>query len=140
MDVSRAPAGAPTSTWSKPVVPRRFTDRLPGYHAGLVPTRLDVMTRFSLSTKLLEYIHLGIPAIIPAIPTYLDYFPATSAWYFTPNSAPEAARVIAQFASADPAERVRRAREAQQHAARRLDPVRDAEVLRQVYRKLLNPP
>jgi glycosyltransferase involved in cell wall biosynthesis len=112
-------------------------ERLPGYHAGLVPTRLDVMTRFSLSTKLLEYIHLGIPAIIPAIPTYLDYFPATSAWYFTPNSASEAARAIARFASADPAERVRRAREAQQHAARRLDAVRDATVLKQIYQKLL---
>jgi len=115
-------------------------ERLPGYHAGLVPTRLDVMTHFSLSTKLLEYVHLGIPVIIPAIPTYLDYFPATAAWYFTPNSAPEAGRAIAQFASADPAERVRRAREAQEQAARRLDPARDAEVLRQVYRKLLSPP
>lgn len=110
---------------------------LPGYHAGLVPTRLDVMTRFSLSTKLLEYIHLGVPVIIPAIPTYLDYFPPTSAWYFTPNSATDAARAISEFASADPAERVRRAREAQENSGRRLDAVRDAEVLRQVYRNLL---
>ncbi|MEP7327316.1 MAG: glycosyltransferase [Gemmatimonadota bacterium] len=110
---------------------------LPAYHAGLVPTRLDVMTRFSLSTKLLEYIHFGIPVIIPAIPTYLDYFPAATAWYYAPNSATEAARAIAALATAEPAERVRRAREAQDCARRRLDPLRDAEKLRQVYRRLL---
>ncbi|PYP74130.1 MAG: hypothetical protein DMD41_03265 [Gemmatimonadetes bacterium] len=31
--------------------------------AGVVPTRLDGMTRYSLSMKLLEYVHLGLPVL-----------------------------------------------------------------------------
>lgn len=112
---------------------------LPGYDAGLVPTRLDGMTRFSLSTKLLEYIHLGLPVLVPAIPTYLRYFPEDTAWYFEPNSSQAIAGAIARFARATPAERIRRAEAAQAASSRELDPARDAAVLRNLYSELLAP-
>lgn len=92
-------------------------ERLPGYHAGLLPTRLDGMTRYSLSTKLLEYVHLGVPLIAARIPTYLEYFPPEAAWYFTPNDPADAARAIVEFARARPGERVERARAAQAASA-----------------------
>ena len=111
---------------------------LPQYDAGLVPTRLDGMTRFSLSTKLVEYIHLGLPVILPAIPTYLQYFPDDTAWYFAPNSAASIADAIAGFVQAEPAERVRRAEKAQARSTEQLDPARDATTLRNLYLELLN--
>jgi glycosyltransferase involved in cell wall biosynthesis len=114
-------------------------DLLPQYDAGLVPTRLDVMTRFSLSTKLLEYIHLGLPVIVPAIPTYLRYFPGNTAWYFEPDSPPAIAGAIEAFASATPEERIRRASEAQAVSTEKLDPARDATLLRNLYLELLGP-
>ncbi len=120
------------------IVPHHILrDLLPAYDAGLVPTRLDVMTRFSLSTKLLEYIHLGLPVIIPAIPTYLDYFPPACAWYFEPNSATDMARAIAKFVGAEPGERVQRAAAAQAASAAQLDPEVDAAVLKGLYEEML---
>jgi glycosyltransferase involved in cell wall biosynthesis len=115
-------------------------DLLPGYDAGLVPTRLDVMTRFSLSTKLLEYIHLGVPVIVPAIPTYLRYFPTETAWYFEPDNPAAMATAIAAFAGATPEERQRRARAAAVASREKLDPARDASLLRNLYLELLAQP
>ena len=120
-----------------PAPHQELRDILPRYHAGLVPTRLDVMTRFSLSTKLLEYIHLGLPVIVPAMPTYLEYFPDQTAWYFTPNSALDIAAAIGRFAEAAPEERVRRAAAAQAASISQLDPERDGALLRALYLELL---
>ena len=111
---------------------------LPAYHAGFLPTRLDEMTRYSLSTKLLEYVHLGIPLIAPRIPTYLEYFPETAAWYFTPNDAMDAARAIVEFARATPAERIARASRAQQ-ALEGLTWEEEGKRLRGIYEELLGP-
>lgn len=120
-----------------PVPHDQLREILPRYDAGLVPTRLDVMTRFSLSTKLLEYIHLGLPVIVPAMPTYLEYFPDQTAWYFAPNSAPDIAAAVARFAKATPDERVRRAAAAQSASTEQLDPERDGAILRALYLELL---
>jgi len=109
---------------------------LPLYHAGFLPTRLDAMTRYSLSTKLLEYVHLGIPLIAPRIPTYLEYFPETAAWYFTPNDATDAARAIVEFASATPAERIARTAAAQR-ALEGLTWEEEGAKLRAIYSELL---
>ncbi len=114
----------------------QLRDRLVSYHAGLVPTRLNVMTRYSLSTKLLEYIHLGIPLIAPRIPTYLEYVPEECAWYFEPGRADDASRAIAAFAAAPPAERVARAERAQAALASLTWPA-EAARLRELYRELL---
>ena len=109
---------------------------LPTYHAGFLPTRLDGMTRYSLSTKLLEYVHLGVPLIAPRIPTYLDYFPEGTAWYFTPNDPVDAARAIVEFAHAAPDERIARASRAQRSMAE-LTWAREAKKLRDIYAELL---
>ncbi|HEU4829197.1 MAG TPA: glycosyltransferase [Gemmatimonadales bacterium] len=112
-------------------------ERLPGYHAGLLPTRLDLMTQYSLSTKLLEYVHFGIPLVAARLPAYLEYFPANAAWYFEPNDAGAAGRAIAAFAAATPAERCARARSAQE-AMRDLSWERESEKLKRIYEALLN--
>jgi glycosyltransferase involved in cell wall biosynthesis len=122
------------------VVPHhQLRETLTRYDAGLVPTRLDRMTRFSLSTKLVEYIHLGLPILLPSIPTYLRYFPNDTAWYFEPNSGTAISDAIARFVGATPAERVRRAEGAQLASMRELNPDRDAAALKNLYEQLLGP-
>lgn len=111
-------------------------ERLPGYHAGLLPTRLDAMTRYSLSTKLLEYVHLGVPIIAARIPTYLEYFPERAAWYFEPNDPVDAARAIVEFAGASAEERVSRARAAQEASAG-LTWAAEAQRLQELYAELM---
>ena len=111
-------------------------ERLPGYDGGLLPTRLDRMTQYSLSTKLLEYVHFGIPLIAARIPAYLEYFPADAAWYFEPNDADAAGRAIVAFAASAPAERIARARRAQQ-ATSDLSWESEADTLKGIYRELL---
>lgn len=109
---------------------------LPTHDAGLITTRLDGMTRYSLSTKLLEYVHLGIPVIAPRIPTYLRYFPEEAFHYFTPGDAADAARAIGALAASDPAARIARARAAQAAMAG-LDWATEAGRLRALYDELL---
>ncbi|HET8633221.1 MAG TPA: glycosyltransferase [Gemmatimonadales bacterium] len=110
---------------------------LPTYHAGFLPTRLDRMTQYSLSTKLLEYVHLGIPLIAPRIPTYLRYFPEGCATYFTPGDAADAARAIRHFRGMSAEARVAQARAAQ-HAIAGLTWPAEAARLQAIYEELLD--
>src|SRR5438128_1264555 len=102
----------------QPRVPQaELPARLGGCDAGLVPTRLDGMTRYSLSNKLLEYMHLGLPVLAARLPSYAHYLPADAAWYWAPNDPADLARAIAELAAATPAERLARARRAQEALA-----------------------
>ncbi|HEX6089211.1 MAG TPA: glycosyltransferase [Gemmatimonadales bacterium] len=61
---------------------------------GIVPLRRDSFTDLLLSMKLLEYVRLGIPAIVTRTPTLSHYFPA-DAVTFVDEHTPEAwARAI----------------------------------------------
>lgn len=82
--------------------------RLGRCDAGVVPTRLDAMTQYSLSNKLLEYVHLGLPVLAARLPSYGSYFADDAAWYWTPGDPGDLARAIAEFATSAPAERRRR--------------------------------
>jgi glycosyltransferase involved in cell wall biosynthesis len=117
----------------------RLQRELPTFDAGLIPTRLDGMTHYSLSTKLLELFHLGIPAIAARIPTYVAYFPDNCAWYFTPNDPSSAATAIKAFASASEDQRRDRAMGARAVAERRGWPA-EAARLATIYRELLSQP
>ncbi len=110
---------------------------LPTFHAGFLPTRLDGMTQYSLSTKLLEYVHLGIPVIAPRIPTYLRYFPDGCATYFTPGDTGDAARAIGRFRAMSAEARVAQARAAQQAIAGLTWPA-EAARLHAIYEELLD--
>jgi glycosyltransferase involved in cell wall biosynthesis len=87
--------------------------RLSRCDAGVVPTRLDAMTRYSLSNKLLEYVHLGLPILAARLPSYRHYLAEDTAWYWTPGDPADFARAIGELASAPPGEPLARARRAQ---------------------------
>jgi len=112
--------------------------RLSQFDAGVVPTRLDAMTRYSLSNKLLEYVHLGLPILAARLPSYRHYLPENTAWYWTPGDPADFARAIGEYASAPPDERRARAGRAQQALAGIAWPV-ERERLIAVYRELLAP-
>ena len=110
---------------------------LPRFHAGIVPTRLNGMTRYSLSTKLLEYVQLGLPVLAADLPSYREYFGDDTLWFWTAGDADSLARTIATFLASDPAERARRITGAQQ----RLAPLAwdaQARVLLTAYAELLD--
>ncbi len=112
--------------------------RLGGCDAGLVPTRLDGMTRYSLSNKLLEYVHLGVPVLAARLPSYAHYLPENAAWYWVPNDPADLARAIGEFAAAPSPERLARARRAQEGLGSIAWPG-ERERLLAAYRELLRP-
>jgi glycosyltransferase involved in cell wall biosynthesis len=101
-------------TFESPVPPSALRNRLSRVDAGIVPTRLDGMTRYSLSNKLLEYVHLGVPLMAARLPSYAEYLSEDAAWFWTPDDPDSFAAAIAQFAAAAPGERQMRATRAQE--------------------------
>ncbi len=57
---------------------------------GYVGMLCDLM----LSNKLMEYVALGIPAVVARWPTYEHYFPADTVTYFKPGDADDLARAL----------------------------------------------
>jgi glycosyltransferase involved in cell wall biosynthesis len=92
-------------TFEAPIPQRALRERLSRADAGIVPTRLNVMTRFSLSNKLLEYVHLGIPLLAARLPSYERYLGEDAAWYWGPGDPEDLARAIHRLATAPPEQR-----------------------------------
>jgi glycosyltransferase involved in cell wall biosynthesis len=66
----------------------RLVTRLNHAGLGIVPLRRDPITDVMLPTKLMEYVRLGIPALVTWTPTVARYFPPDTVTYlddFTPN-------------------------------------------------------
>lgn len=96
-----------------PIPSHALRDRLTRADAGIVPTRLDAMTRYSLSNKLLEYVHLGVPVLAAGLPSYAAYLRNEAAWFWTPGDPESLATAIKRFAEASSEERRARAGRAQ---------------------------
>lgn len=84
-------------------------------HLGIVPTLRDPFTELLLPVKLLEYVHMGLPAVAPRLPVIERYFDDTELEFFQPGSAASLAEAISAVC-ADPTS----ARDRAQRAARRL--------------------
>ncbi len=123
-------------TFEAPIPQRALRDRLSRVDAGIVPTRLDGMTRYSLSNKLLEYVHLGMPVLAARLPSYANYLGEQSAWYWTPNDPADLARAIGRLAAASTEERNGRAERAQHNLEAIAWPHERARLIA-VYRELL---
>ena len=64
-------------------------ERLALAHIGVVQTSRTKMNRYALSTKLFEYVAVGIPVVCAGLPTIREYFGPTS----SSSSSPEMLRI-----------------------------------------------
>jgi glycosyltransferase involved in cell wall biosynthesis len=72
---------------------------LSGAHIGVVPTLRDAFTELLLPVKLMEYVHLGIPAVASRLPAIERYFGANEITFFEPGSPASLAAAIRQVAA-----------------------------------------
>ena len=84
-------------------------------HIGVVPTLRDDFTELLLPVKLLEYIHMGLPAVASRLPVIERYFDSTQVRFAEPGDSDQIASEI-EATIADPAA----ARERAVNAATRL--------------------
>lgn len=119
-----------------PISQARLRERLGRCGAGIVPTRLDGMTRYSLSTKLLEYVHLGIPVLAARLPSYQRYFDENALWYWEPGNPADLARALRELASASAPQRLERTRRAREALAG-ISWARERDTLLAAYAELL---
>jgi glycosyltransferase involved in cell wall biosynthesis len=80
---------------------------------GVIPNRPTRLNRFALSSKLLEYVALGIPVVVARLETLAAHFSDDEVTFFTPGDAGSLAEAIAWIAEhpLEAREKVDRARE-----------------------------
>lgn len=61
--------------------------RVNGASVGVIPNLPTPLNRFALSSKLFEYVVLGVPVISAALPTIQEYFSGDEILFFEPGSA-----------------------------------------------------
>jgi glycosyltransferase involved in cell wall biosynthesis len=91
---------------------RDVLERVNGASVGVIPNLPTRLNKFALSSKLFEYVLLGIPVVSAALPTIQEYFSSDEVRFFEPGSADSLAEALLAV-SRDPegaAARVKRAR------------------------------
>ena len=67
-------------------------------HIGVVPNRSNIFTDGILPTKLLEYVAMGIPAIVSRTPGVAEYFDDQMVFFVEPGSAKELQEALVALA------------------------------------------
>jgi glycosyltransferase involved in cell wall biosynthesis len=92
---------------------RKALERVNGATVGVVPNLPTPLSQFALSSKLLEYVALGVPVICADLPTIREYFSSDEIQYFEPGNPDALADAVLRIAqnpkaAAARAERARR--------------------------------
>ena len=90
-----------------------------GASAGVVPNRPIALNQFALSSKLFEYVALGIPAVVADLPTLKEHFSDDEVRFFPAGATDGLAAALADVVG-NPAAAARRA----EHARRRYEKYR----------------
>lgn len=61
---------------------------------GVVPTRRDRFTDTIMATRLLEYVHMGVPTVVSRTATTAEYFTDDMVAYFEPDDPADLARQV----------------------------------------------
>jgi glycosyltransferase involved in cell wall biosynthesis len=81
----------------------------------VIPNRPSRLNRYALSSKLLEYVELGIPVAAAGLPTLREHFTDDEVLFFTPGDADALAAALLAIAR-DPAVAQTRAMAARRRA------------------------
>jgi glycosyltransferase involved in cell wall biosynthesis len=76
--------------------------RVSSASVGVIPNRPTRLNRYALSSKLLEYVELGIPAAVAGLPTLREHFDDDEVLFFTPGDSSALAESLRAIAR-DPA-------------------------------------
>ena len=95
------------------VAAERALAQVAGASCGVIPNRPTELNRFALSTKLFEYLALGLPVVVSGLETLTAHFGPDEVTFFTPGDAGSLAQALTWVAShpAEAAARTERARE-----------------------------
>ena len=93
--VARREAPGRVDLESAPVPLELIPDELQRANLGVVPTLRDEFTEHLLPVKLLEYVHMGLPAVAPRLPVIERYFDDSQVRYFMPGSVDDLSAAIA---------------------------------------------
>jgi glycosyltransferase involved in cell wall biosynthesis len=69
-----------------------------GASCGVIPNRRSRLNRFALSSKLLEYVALGIPVVVARLETLATHFSPDEVTFFEPDDPQSLAEAIAWVA------------------------------------------
>lgn len=90
--------------------------RVAGASCGVIPNRRSRLNRFALSSKLLDYVTLGIPVVVARLETLAAHFSPDEVTFFEPDDVDSLAEAIAWVA-----EHPTEAREKTERARRRAE-------------------
>jgi glycosyltransferase involved in cell wall biosynthesis len=72
--------------------------RVAGASCGVIPNRRSRLNRFALSSKLLDYVQLGIPVVVARLETLAVHFSPDEVTFFEPDDPVELANALAWVA------------------------------------------
>jgi glycosyltransferase involved in cell wall biosynthesis len=75
----------------------------------VVPNRPTRLNHYALSSKLLEYVELGIPVAVAGLPTLREHFADDEVFFFTPGDSEALAAALRAIAREPDAARARAA-------------------------------
>jgi glycosyltransferase involved in cell wall biosynthesis len=77
---------------------RDVLSRVRSASVGVIPNRPSRLNRYALSSKLLEYVELGIPVAAAGLPTLREHFTDDEVLFFTPGDADALAAALLTIA------------------------------------------
>jgi glycosyltransferase involved in cell wall biosynthesis len=90
---------------------------LPKVHVGVIPNRPNLLNRYALSTKLFEYVAVGVPVVCVRLETLSAHFSEDELLFYEPQSVVDLAEKLGH-ALDNPQEMAERARRAGERCAR----------------------
>jgi glycosyltransferase involved in cell wall biosynthesis len=90
-----------------------IAELLPDFHVGVIPNHPNALNRYALSTKLFEYVAVGVPVVCVRLETLAAHFSEEELLYYAPASVDDLAdKLLASLAQ--PKQSLERARRAAQ--------------------------
>jgi len=83
------------------IAAEEIAELLPQVHVGVIPNRPNVLNRYALSTKLFEYVAVGVPVVCVRLETLAAHFTEDELLFYQPDSVADLTAKLAQ-ALADP--------------------------------------